>query len=53
MRHEEKMEESVLECYRRMYREATPPINNFDKFVALGKGKKPDWFLKHYLNDER
>ena len=47
-----KVEEAIMETYRRMYKEATPSAD-FDELIRTGEAKKPNFFMKYYLPDER
>ena len=40
------------EIYQQMYAEAEPPLD-FHKAVKEGYTAKPNWFMNHYLNQER
>lgn len=42
----------IIEIYRRMYKEAEPKAN-IDKIIKSGEGKKPNWFMKYYLDQKR
>ena len=45
-------ENVVMNIYRQMYKEATPPAD-FDKLLESGETKKEGWFEKYYLPAER
>ena len=51
--NKEKLTEAVLEAHRRAYKESTPSIKDFDAFLKQGKAKKPNWFMKYKLNQDR
>lgn len=48
-----KQMEAVIECLRRMYKEADPPIEDLDSAIKSGYTQQEDWFLNHALSDER
>jgi hypothetical protein len=52
MAKSEKAELAVIECYRRMYREATPKAN-FDQLHKNYATTIPGWFMYYYLPQER
>jgi len=50
--NEKNSKDIVFEVYRKMYKEATPKAD-FDKLFESRKTAKPNWFMKHYLNEDR
>jgi len=45
-------EQIVLEIYRRMFKEAEPSAD-IDKIIKSGEGKKRNFFMKYYLNENK
>ena len=51
----DKLKEAVFECYRRMYRESTPPAD-FDKLMEeapINKEGQKDIGFENYVLDEK
>ena len=47
-----KIEDALLEIYKRAYREAEPPAD-FEELVKSGATQKEGWFYDYYLPLER
>lgn len=41
-----------LDIYRQMFKEAEPSAD-FDKMLASGEAKRPDFFMDYYLDQDR
>jgi len=48
----EKNDKIILEIYRKMYKESEPK-GDLNKMMKSGETKKPDWFMKYYMPQER
>lgn len=49
---EDQIGKAVMECYRRMFKEADPS-GDIDEIIKSGEGKQKDFFMNYYLHQDR
>ena len=46
------MNKILRECYQELYKKAKPSAD-FDKLIETKEAKKPQWFMRYYLPDDK